>query len=129
MTASVPGRRDSRAAVAYVLSLASGAAVWLGVAWTTGRREAWDSEIYWTAGYPILAAFAAVCGWLVPGRAWRWPLLAMLVQPVVMLVQDPAGGSMLPLGLILFGVLSLPLIPAAYLGAFVRRGLRRSTRT
>ena len=40
----------------------------------------------------------------------------MLVQPVVMALMT-GGGSMLPLGLIVFGVLAIPAVLLALMGA------------
>jgi hypothetical protein len=50
----------------------------------------------------------------------RSPLTIMLVQPVVM-VAIVGGGSMLPLGLIVFAVLAIPAIVLARTGARLNR--------
>ena len=37
-----------------------------------GRREAWDSALYWTVAYPLGMVKAAMLGYLHPDRAWPW---------------------------------------------------------
>ena len=36
---------------AYVVAVVGGAALWQATAMLTGRREAWDSPIYWMVAY------------------------------------------------------------------------------
>ena len=60
-------------------------------------------------------------GYWEPRRAWRWPLVIMLVQPIAMVAMAGVG-NMLPLGLIMFGFLAAPGVAMALFGA----GLNRS---
>ena len=55
---------------AAVLAILTGAALELGVHAVSGRREAWDSEIFWTAGLPLAMLVAFGIGWFSRGRAW-----------------------------------------------------------
>jgi hypothetical protein len=108
----------------YVIALAGGALLWTGTMATSGRNEAWDSPLYWSLAYP---ACIGLTGWLAyqePIRPWRWALAVMLVQPVVLVLTSGGSFGLLPLGLVLFGVLALPPVLAALLGAWLRR--RRS---
>ena len=99
---------------------AAGAAVWLVVAVASGRREAWDSDLYWSLGMPVAGLCAAVLGFLAPERPWRWGMALFGGQAVAAFVQNPTA-NLLPLGLIVFAVLGgLCAIPA-YLGAAARR--------
>ena len=109
---------ERRTAAAYAVTIVTGAALWLVIARLGGRREAWDCALYFQAGLPIAALAAAVAAALQPARPWRWGLLVMYSQAGVALVQNPTG-SLLPLGLILFGVLSLPALVAAYLASWL----------
>ncbi len=76
----------------HVLSALSGAALWLATSAVSGRREAWDASIYWTVAYPVGIALAAIMGYCVPERAWRWGLTLMLAQAVTLAVSTGEFG-------------------------------------
>jgi peptidoglycan/LPS O-acetylase OafA/YrhL len=105
---------------AYAIAILGGAALWVLAAIFGGRREAWDAQLYWAVAYPICVLLAGALGYACPTRAWRWGLTIMLVQALV-LAFTAGDFSLLPLGLILSGVLALPLIGAAMLLARIRR--------
>jgi hypothetical protein len=95
------------------VALAAGASLWLGTAAVSGRREAWDSPLYWSAAYPVCIALAALLAYLAPERPARWALAIMLVQPVAMALASGGEFGLLPLGLLLFAILALPAVFAA----------------
>ncbi len=101
------------------LMYGAGIAVWLGVTQWSGRREAWDSGLYFTAGLPLLMLLCALAGFAAPERPWRWAAAAFVGQPAALLCLR-GFGSMLPLGLAVFGVLMVPCVVTAYAGALVR---------
>lgn len=101
---------------ALLLSLVTGASLWLSTAALTGRREAWDASAYWSVTYPLGLLAAALLGFLAPDRAWRWGLAIMLAQAVTLTIRSHDFG-LLPLGLIMFGVLAVPLMLVARLAA------------
>lgn len=105
---------------AYQIAAGSGVALWLAVMLVSGRREAWDSPLYWMAAYPAGIAVAGVRGYLAPERPWRWPLALMAAQAVTMAVAASSFG-LLPLGLIMFGILALPGVGVSALAAAARR--------
>lgn len=107
----------------YYVALGGGALLWLGTALLSGRREAWDSPLYWSITYPLCLLLAGVLSYSEPVRPWRWALAVMLVQPVVMLLTSGGSFSLLPLGLFLFAILALP--PIAVARAVGKRRLRR----
>jgi hypothetical protein len=107
------------AGLAYLVAIGGGAVLWLATAQISGRREAWDSSLYWTIAYPLAVCLAGALGYWVPERPWRWGLAVMLFQAVV-LAFSGSGFGLLPLGLILFGVLALPAIGLAQLAARFR---------
>jgi len=109
----------------YAVSIASGAVVWLGTMAVSSTREAWDSPLYFSVGMPLIMIVAGVFGYLAPARAWRWGVLPMAAQAGIITAMNPTG-SLMPLGLILFAVQSLPCIGAAYLGVLVRKIASRS---
>lgn len=107
-------------AQAYAIAAATGAGLWLAVMLISGRREAWDSPLYWMAAYPAGIAVAGVLGYLAPVRPWRWSLALMSAQAVTMTLAASSFG-LLPLGLIMFGALSLPGAAVAAFAAAARR--------
>lgn len=42
----------------YLAAAAGGAAVWIVIAAASGRREAWDSGLYFSAGIPAVAVLS-----------------------------------------------------------------------
>jgi hypothetical protein len=103
----------------YAATLIVGAAAWLVVAKVTGKREAWDSDAYFSLAMPAVCLASFVCGVVEPLRSWRWGVSPLVGQFLTMLVTQGVG-NLLPLGIIVFGVLSLPSILTARVGAFVR---------
>lgn len=118
MSETKPGK------VPYALAAAAGAAVWVGVMAASGRREAWDSGLYWSYGMPLMFLVSGVLGFAFPERPWRWALAGFAGQAAAAFVQNPTA-NLLPLGLVLFFVLSLPCMAGARIGAALRSGLRR----
>jgi peptidoglycan/LPS O-acetylase OafA/YrhL len=110
---------------AYLVCLSGGTLLWLLTAALTGRSEAWDSPYYWSLAYPLSILLAGVVAYHAPRRAWRWGLAVMLVQALVMVLTSGGAFGLLPLGLLLFGVLSLPAMALAVLVARWRTGWAR----
>lgn len=106
---------------AYAICLIGGAMLWLVTALLTGRGEAWDSSWYWSLTYPMSIVLAGFVAYWASRRAWRWGLAVMLVQALVMVVTSDSSFGLLPLGLLLFGILSLPAMALAMLIAMGRR--------
>jgi hypothetical protein len=111
---------------AYAVAAIGGAALWLATAALSGRREAWDSSLYWSVAYPLAIAGAGALGYLAPERPWRWGATLMLVQAVTLAVTASSFG-LLPLGLMLFGVLAVLPTAMATVGARMRHRLGRGT--
>ncbi|MGH7703228.1 MAG: hypothetical protein ACREMO_09045 [Gemmatimonadales bacterium] len=111
---------------AYAIAALAGAASWLGVAHLTGRREAWDSELYFSWVLPGLWLVCAGLGYFAPARPWRWGFTAFYAQAAVMIAQTRIG-PLLPLGLILFGIYGAVGAVPAWLGSRLRRWIERRT--
>ena len=101
-----------------MVSLVAGALIWIVISLIAGVPEAWDDALYWKAGYPALGLISLVGGYLAWEKPWRWAVAVMASQMVVMLVQR-GYGTLLPIGGIMFLLLSLPLFAPAYLGAWI----------
>ncbi len=107
----------------YVVAVAAGVLVWVVLSAVSGEREAWDSPLYFLVGIPVLCAVAAALALVEPKRPWRWAVVPLLSQAVWMVLSQ-GPGNLLLLGLLFFAVLSVPLLIAAWIGAFF--GKRRA---
>lgn len=107
----------------YAASVTTGLVICLAVTMLTGRREAWDSAYYFTAGIPLMCVVMFAISYRYPVRAWRWPLSMAVGQSVAMTI---GGGSLSlwPLSIIAMTVVSIPQFVTALLAArlVARRG-------
>jgi len=110
----------TRAALAFMAAAIGGLILWTATAIAGGRAEPWDSEIYWTASYPAALVLSLGLGLAFPDRPWRWALVLIGSQLVVM-ASSPSDFGLLPLGLIVLAILSVPAAILAGLGAAIRR--------
>jgi len=110
---------NPRTSWAWSVAIIGGALLWVLTAAISGRREAWDAPLYWSVTYPLSIVLAGGLAYRVPEKPWRWGVAVMLAQAMAMAVSG-AGLSLLPMGLIMFGVLALPLIVVARLLASIR---------
>lgn len=111
--------------VPFAIAAGMGAALWLAGAEFTGRREAWDSGLYWTVFYPLAVAACGLLGYLFPERPSRLAFALFLSQFVVMVLRSGEIGGLAPLGLVMMLVLALPGVAVAKLGAGLKRNARR----
>ena len=103
----------------YLAAAVCGAAVWIVIALASGRKEAWDSGLYFSVGIPAVCLVSMTFAFFEPNRSWegggscRWSdsLFGCFFH------WDPA--IYCPFGVIVFGVLSVPPIIAAWIGAFI----------
>lgn len=108
---------DRKTAAPYVLAILAGMVLWFAASLLGGRREAWDSSVYWSLAYPLAIIVCAYIGHAWPQRAWRAVLVLFAAQFVAMCIRNGEIGNLWPLGLVMFGVLALPGIAAAQLAA------------
>jgi hypothetical protein len=94
----------------------AGAAVEVGVAATSHRREAWDAPTYWVIGLPVMMVAAFLAGLAEKHHFVRIGYAPFAGQLVAMVVRT-GGGSMLPVGMILLGVIGLSGVLAAFVGS------------
>lgn len=105
---------------ACAIAALAGAAGWLAVSTWGGRREAWDSELYFSVFMPAIAVLVAWLGFLAPRQAWRWAFVPFGAQAVVALAQNPTAG-LVPMGLIVFAVFGVLCVVPALVGSATRR--------
>jgi hypothetical protein len=103
-----------------VASVITGVALERGVQLSSGRREAWDSEQYWTLGLPIALAVSLAVGFLSRGSAWLWTAAIVPSQVLTMMVRSGELGGLWPLAFALSTILSAPFVIAAFLGSKLR---------
>jgi hypothetical protein len=105
---------------AYTIAAVAGAAGWVAISLLTDRREAWDSDLYFTWFLPSIALIVGALACFAPERAWRWAFTPFAAQAVVAFLQNPTA-NLLPLGLLVFGFYgALCLIPVK-IGTAIRR--------
>ena len=103
---------------AYAAAFLASTILWSLATIAAGGREVWDVGLYWTVAYPAALLIGGGLAALYPERPWRWPLVVMLAQAPVMIAFG-SGFSLLPLGLALLAILSLPgMAIAAVIGAW-----------
>ena len=72
---------------ALLVSIAIGMALEIGVTLASGRREAWDAGVYWSAGLPLAVLGAAAIGYLARGRGWLATALIVPAQVATMMYR------------------------------------------
>ena len=112
-------------AVAVALSFVTGILLELIVHAVTGRREAWDSPVFWIYGLPAALAVSFAIGLLARGRAWLGTLAVAPGQVAAMMVRSGEMGTLWPLALVLSALLSAPFVGASFLGWKARAAQRR----
>jgi hypothetical protein len=110
-----------RRSAVVVLSAITGIALEIGVYLASGRREAWDSPIFWTLGMPAAALAALAIGFAARRPDWRWTVLIAPSQVLTMMVRTGEIGNLWPLTLVLSSVLSAPFVVAAFIGSRLHR--------
>ncbi len=109
-----------RTPIAYTIAGVVGGIGWLAISQLTHRREAWDSELYFSWFLPSLALVLAALGFFAPDRAWRWAFAPFGAQAVVAFLQNPTA-NLLPLGLLVFAFYGALCTVPTWLGARLRR--------
>jgi hypothetical protein len=102
------------------LSILSGVALELGIHALSGRREAWDSPLYWTLGLPGAGLTAVLIGYLAQRGSWLWAAAIIPSQVTTMMVRNGDIGGLWPLMMILASILGVPFVVAAFLGSRFR---------
>lgn len=104
----------------YAISAASGLAICLAITLVTGRKEAWDSSLYFVAGIPAMCAVAFAVGYAFPVRPWRWAAAMALGQSIAMALSGNSL-SLWPLAIIAMTILSVPQFIASLVAGRISR--------
>jgi hypothetical protein len=104
----------------YAAAALSGLTVCLAISQASGRKEAWDSDLYFTIGMPVMVLAIFALSYFFPQRAWRWTLSMAIGQSIAMLL----GGNSLslwPLAIIAMLFFSLPQFAFGFAGSWLAR--------
>ena len=102
------------------LSVVAGVGLELGIHMLSGRREAWDSPLYWTLGLPIVAVLSVAIGLVSERSEWLWTFLIVPSQVTTMMMRSGEIGNLWPLTVVLSSILSVPFVAAAFVGSRFR---------
>lgn len=91
----------------HIIALVAGLGICLTVAVVSGRREPWDSALYFTVGIPLMCLVIARLAYRHPIRAWRWTL-SMAVGQSLALAMGGGSLTLWPLALVAMVVVSIP---------------------
>ena len=104
----------------HLVAGAVGVAVWLLPWILLGRKEAWDHWTYFAISVPAMCVVSAYAAFRGKSRPWRWPLTLVLAQFATALLLG-GFGNLLPLGIVVFIFLAIPMFITAVIAAWVAR--------
>jgi hypothetical protein len=102
------------------LTVFTGVALELGIHALSGRREAWDSPLYWTLGLPAACLASVLIGFLSQRTGWLWAAAIVPSQVTTMMVRNGEIGGLWPLMMILSSILGIPFLLLAFIGSRFR---------
>lgn len=111
---------------AYATSAVVGLALWAALCLNPGAPEIWNDPMYWLFAAPAYLAANAVLGYLWPARPWRWSIVLLATQVLLIFSLAPSWawggllGLVLPAWLCFSVALALLFVPCACLGAALR---------
>lgn len=100
-----------------VIAAVIGILIWVAVSTVSSKPEAWDSPLYFAVGIPLLCVVAGILALIEPINPWKWAVVPLAAQAAWMFMTQ-GFGNLAPLGVLFFGVLAIPLLIAARIGAF-----------
>ncbi len=105
----------------YLLAVVCGALIMVVLASIAGGRELLHSGFFFVAGVPAGMAMAAVFAWRWPQRAWSYGVAVALGQSLMTFILAGAFGSLLPVTLLLFLVLTVPMAFSGGVAGWLQR--------
>jgi len=114
--------------LAIGISIFIGIMFWIIVTNFTGESEAWDSLLYFIIGLPVLAVINVVLGAAFPIRPWRWGILSTFSQSIPMVLQSDGNWMFLPVTIIVFTTISIPIVLANNFGCYLRKKMLDATK-
>jgi hypothetical protein len=99
---------------------AGGMIVWFVLAAVTGKVEPWDTDQFWSYGLVAMLLLNAAASFLDPQDVLLKGIISVSLQPVAMMLLAGEVGSMMPLGLFVFGLLGLFYSIGGFIGWFIK---------
>jgi hypothetical protein len=89
-------------------------------------REAWDTELYWIAGVPLMLLALIAAGWRSQDAPWKLALWPIAGHALGMVLIQKAGTDLglLPIAILFIGIPAFAVFTGA---AAIGRGVRRWT--
>lgn len=106
------------------ISLGIGTTVWMVFKGIAPSQDPTELLSYWQIGYPISILLSGVMGIFFPDRPWRWAVNIIWIQFVMGLITTKSDLNLLPPGIFLYMLLTVPCIISGYIGAWVSRVCR-----
>jgi hypothetical protein len=103
------------------IALVAGIVIWLAASFIMGKKEPWDSSVYWWLVYPLAIAACGFLGYRYPERPWLSSLVLFEGQFVGMVIRSGEVGNLWPLGMALLAIMAIPGMIVAALAARVAR--------
>ncbi len=100
-----------------------GLLIWVGIALSSGEREAWDSPVFFMTGIPLMLLVTGIAGLLRPGKFHLWGMAIVLPQPFAMAVMAPISDAPLIGGGIFFYLVFIVICTISSFAGFVVRKL------
>lgn len=107
----------------------AGMLVWIIISQMTDRKEAWDSDLFWSIGVPLMFVINGIGAFLDPRRIAVKGIVSVALQPIAMIIMAGEIGSLFPLGLILFGFMGFFYSIGGVIGAFLKKQFFSSRET
>lgn len=106
--------------LAFVISIFVGVLVWFGIRVFINVSDPQSTTLYWYAGYPFFLLTSFVLGYCYSVKAWKWPLCVILSQLIIGIGVSGGQLNLLPIGIIVHIVISIPCFVVCYLGVFLK---------
>jgi hypothetical protein len=106
--------------ITFILAVMTGVTLELSIHAATGRREAWDSPVFWTTGLPIVIGVSFLIGLFSKRVGWLGTVAIAPSQVMTMMLRSGEIGNLWPLTVVVSTVLSAPFVAASFIGANVR---------
>ncbi len=100
----------------YLMSFFAGLMINLVLAMATGRTEAWDSNVYYWLGIPLLSLIIFIISRQFPQQPWRWTI-SMAMGQVFSAILAGGDSALGPVSMIFIIIISMPQFIAGAAGA------------
>jgi hypothetical protein len=104
----------------YGILFMTGAIIEVAISTTTGARESWDTDIYWSVGLPVMIAANGIAGYFGEGKNILHGIFIVAGQCSALMAVAGEIGSLVVPGILL----SLLLGTIVSIGSFAGETLR-----